>query len=152
MGGATFLIGLTPTFEQVGSLAPVLLVAPDLLYGQRFSANGGSTKTESDKSDSKPGSKIPPSAQKDVVQGRSNPANGSAAKIPPSAQKDVAEGMSNPAKGSRRRGLGNIHGRGFVCKHKHPSCLRKSTIIQAAAVGPLKCPPSVSGKIIARIH
>jgi hypothetical protein len=107
-----------------------------LRYGSDFNANGGSTKAGSEKSNSKAGSKIPPSAREEVAEGRSNPANDSADKILPSARKDV----------------GNIQGRGFVCKHKHSSCLRKrkSTTIQAAAVGSLRRPPSVSRKSIAR--
>ena len=50
-------------------------------------------------------------------------------------------------------GPGNTLGRGFVCKHKHPSCLRKrkSTITQAAAVGSLR-PSSRISEVYSRFR
>ena len=38
MGGATFLIGLLPTFEQIGVMAPILLVT--LRFAQGFAVGG----------------------------------------------------------------------------------------------------------------
>lgn len=40
MGGATFLIGLLPTFEQAGYLAPLCLVILRLVQGVASGANG----------------------------------------------------------------------------------------------------------------
>ena len=43
MGGATFLVGLLPTFEAIGWLAPILLDLADKGFAHGFSMNGSAT-------------------------------------------------------------------------------------------------------------
>jgi MFS family permease len=45
MGGATLLIGLTPTYDSIGALAPALLILFRLLQGISFGAEFGAAST-----------------------------------------------------------------------------------------------------------
>jgi MFS family permease len=45
MGGATLAIGLTPTYNQIGAIAPVLLIIFRLIQGISFGAEFGTAST-----------------------------------------------------------------------------------------------------------